>query len=367
MPRANRSCPGRPSCRSSARILVLLFSTGLLLSSVGCRATTFRPADDFVAPPPDLSLEARLRHHVEVLAGEIGERHCYRPENYERAAAYTEGAFIEAGVPAVRQEVAVPEGEPFLCGPTTAFNIVATIPGKTLPSEILVVGAHYDTKVATPHWHDHGPPEPERPGTPGAHDNATGVAGLIEVARALADEPLDRTVIFVAYANEEPPFFRTDSMGSRVHARSLAEDPERTVTAMVCLEQLGCFSRTEGRKRRWWVGLFGLNDRTDYIAFLCNPGSRRVAKEAARVFVETAPIPVKVMPVPRVSDAVAWSDDSSYWEHGIPAFSVCDTAYLRNDHYHELTDTPDTVDYPPMAEVVRGCIALVRALANFEE
>ena len=130
-------------------------------------------------------------------------------------------------------------------------------------------------------------------------ENATGVAGLIEVARALADEPLDRTVIFVAYANEEPPFFRTDSMGSRVHARSLAEDPERTVTAMVCLEQLGCFSRTEGRKRRWWVGLFGLNDRTDYIAFLCNPGSRRVAKEAARVFVETAPIPVKVMPVPR--------------------------------------------------------------------
>ena len=350
--------------RRSARIasLVSLGIIAIILS--GCITTSYPAKGSPGDPALARALEARLRGHVEVLAGEIGERHCYRPEAYERAASYIESEFAALGYEVRRQAVPVPDTEKFACGETVAWNIEAVKPGTTRAHEVIVLGAHYDSKVATPEWNDAGPPLPDQPGTPGASDNASGVAGVIEVARALVDEPLERTVRFVAFANEEPPFYQTDSMGSVVYARALIADPDQEPMGMISLEQLGCFSKTPGKKRWPLLGLTGLSADTDYIAFLTNFSSRRLAKSCARVFSADATVPVKVMPVPTFAKFVAWSDDWSFWQEGIPAFSVCDTAYLRNDHYHELTDTPDSLDYEPMAEVVRSCVSMVAGLAN---
>ena len=350
--------------RKHVPTILLLALAALVLT--GCVTTSYPPEGAPGDPALARALEKRLYNHVEMLAGEIGERHCYRPEAYERAASYIETELSKLGYTVNRQAVHVPDNEKFACGETVAWNIEAVKPGTTRAEEVIVLGAHYDSKVATPKWNDSGPPLPDQAGTPGASDNASGVAGVIEVARALAETPLERTIRFVAFANEEPPFYQTDSMGSVVYARALAADSSLEVVGMISLEQLGCFSKTPGKKRWPFLGITGLTDETDYIAFLTNLSSRRFAKSCAQVFAEDSTVPVKVMPVPAFAKFVAWSDDWSFWKEGIPAFSVCDTAYLRNDHYHELTDTPDSLDYEPMAEVVRSCVTMVADLANAE-
>jgi hypothetical protein len=310
------------------------------------------------------SLASELRASVTKLAGEIGERNCYRPAGLEAAARWVERELAAAGLATRRVPVNVP-ADPFLqCGPTTVWNIEANKPGGARAREVLVVGAHYDSKVDTPQWFDNGPPRPDRRGTPGANDNATGVAALIALARRLSGVHLDRSIRFVAFVNEEPPFFQTDAMGSRCYARGCANDRFHTIAGMINLDTLGCYSAQGRAKRVPLAGLIGLPDRPDYVAFLSNWSSRRFRDECATIFRRHCSVAVRGAALPIFCRPLAWSDDWAFWQERIPAISVTDTAFQRSEHYHALTDTPDRLDYEPMAEVVWALGQVVAAVAS---
>ena len=347
-------------------------SFGLLLSTATCVALlilVFLSTSCSLLPPgsslsgASVQLADQLRTDVEHLAGAIGERNLYRPEKLEEAASWIEGQFHAMGYQTVRQPVFVRGKDYGLSKDVTAWNIEALLPGTTFANEHLVIGAHYDSRVAMPHWHDHGPPTPEAPGTPGANDNGSGVATVLALARTFARHPQARTIRFVAFVNEEPPFYQTEAMGSLVYARQLRATGIRKVR-MITPETLGCYSVRSRSKRIGLASIFGLPDRPDYIAFAGNQGSRRWIGEMARQFAGHSTVPVRTVALPAVAKKVAWSDDWSFWQCGYPAFAVTDTAYFRSDHYHETTDTPDTLDYEPMAEVVSALGNAVREVAN---
>ncbi|MCU0723019.1 MAG: M20/M25/M40 family metallo-hydrolase, partial [Planctomycetes bacterium] len=198
-------------------------------------------------------------------------------------------------------------------------------------------------------WNDHGPPLPDRPGTPGADDNASGVAALLEIARLMARTPTERTVRFVAFVNEEPPFFKTECMGSLVYARECAKRDAGKIVGAIVLEQVGCYSVRPRTKRPWFASLVGIPDRPDYVAFFSNYASRHCISP------------------PDFTGSLSWSDDWSFWQEGFLAFSACDTTYMRHDDYHELDDTADRLDYATMADVAWGLLYVVRELANPRE
>jgi len=336
----------------------------LILNAAGCSTASRPGCPSNLLPTPD-ALPGELRAAVEALATGVGERNCYRPESLETAAVWIEAQFKLAGYVPRRLPVSVPAGPPFDCGARTVWNIEAEKPG-TARHEVLVVGAHYDTKVATSHWTGRGRLLPGQPGTPGADDNASGVAALVSLAKMLADVPTERTIRFVAFVNEEPPFFHTDAMGSRVYARQCRAATNSTVVGMISLETMGCYSEQPRRKRFWFrfAGWMGLPAKPDYVAFLSDRSSKSFAGAGAELFRRHSPIAVRTLALPRMGNLVSWSDDWSFWKEGVPAFSVTDTAFLRHDHYHELSDTPDKLDYVPMADVVWGLRHVVEELCG---
>jgi len=345
------------SIRSQALLVVsLAMLTGCSTVHVPTLPAGFQPA------PAGLSNE--LRASVEKLATDIGERNCYRTNALEQAATWIERQLAEAGLTPRRLPVTVPEGPPFDCRAMTVWNIEAERRGTTRPNEVIVIGAHYDTKVATPSWLGFGSPIKDARGTPGADDNASGVAAMLTLARWFADQPTQRTIRFVAFVNEEPPFFKTDTMGSRVYARQCRAATNETVIGMISLETMGCYSAQPHHKRFWFADFFGLPANPDYVAFLSDCRSRHFARKCAAKFQRHAPLTVRTLALPRLGSLVGWSDDWSFWHEGIPAFSVTDTAFLRHDHYHELSDTAEKLDYTTMADVVWGLRYATEELAN---
>ncbi len=360
--------PRKPRTRLR-RFLVPLAAAVVLVGGVclfvqsGSRVFHPRPGDGNLPAP--MGLADQLRDDVRHLSETIGERHPYRPEALEAAAAWIEARFHALGYDVRRLPVGIPEGAPFHTGETRVWNIEASRRGTERPNEVLVVGGHYDSKVATPNWRAAGPPQPQRLGTPGANDNASAVAGLLAIAEHLAETEFRRTLRLVAFVNEEPPFFRTEAMGSLVYARALAAEPDTEVIGMISMDLIGCYSPQVRTKRIPGTGLVtGLVDRPDYVAFLSNRRSRHFAREVAAVFQERGAITVRTAAIPAVHRSVAWSDDWAFWQVGIPAFTVTDTAWLRHDHYHELSDTWDRLDYPVMAEVVWGLARTVGHLVG---
>jgi Zn-dependent M28 family amino/carboxypeptidase len=314
-------------------------------------------------------LPQELRTTVVKLATEIGERNCYRTNGLEAAAAWIEQQFGLAGLKLRRLPVAVPAGPPYDCGAMTVWNLEAEKPGTKRASEVIVVGAHYDTKVATRSWTGRGPPLVDERGTSGADDNASGVAALLAIARALANVSTERTIRFVAFVNEERPFYQTDAMGSVVYARRCRAVTNEFVVGMISLETLGCYSAQPHHKRFWFsfASLIGLPAKPDYVAFLSDRYSWRFVRECADVYRVHSPVPVRTLLLPSMGKLVAWSDDWSFWREGIPAFSVTDTAFLRHDHYHEISDTEEKLNYAPMADVVWGLRHVIERLANSAE
>ncbi|MDB5171525.1 MAG: peptidase [Phycisphaerales bacterium] len=337
----------------------------------GC-TTLYPPAPMKGHSPAPAGLAEELHQSVTHLAVTIGERNCYHPAKLTQAADWIEAQFHAMGYVTRRMPVAVPAGPPYFCGRQTVWNVEADKSGTDLKNEIVVIGAHYDSKVAMAHWHDDGPPLPQNPGTPGADDNASGVAGVLAVARLLKDRPLRRTVKFVAFVNEEPPFFQTCAMGSYAYARALAKENAsqkcagRKITGMISFEMLGYYARSDQAKRPFAVGVTGLTSEPDYLAFLGDLSSGDFSNACGEVFSRHAPIAVRVSRVPVIHPSIAWSDDWSFWQIHVPAFSATDTAFLRNDHYHDVSDTPDTLDYPKMADTVWGLRFVVETLGTVQ-
>jgi hypothetical protein len=319
----------------------------LLITAVATASACFvvrMPGRSFSGPPPPLTpeeqeLRQRLATHVRVLAGDIGERNLWRADALEAAAHYIGDRFRDYGYQVHRQSFEV-EGR-------TMKNLEAVLAGTSLGAEIVVVGAHYDTV----------------PGSPGADDNASGVAAVLEIARRLASVNLARTVRFVAFVNEESPFFQSDLMGSRIYARQARSRAERIV-AMISVESVGFYSDEPGSQR--YPFPFGLlYPRTaNFIGFVSEPSSRTLLRRAIASFRAHATIPSEGAAPPGWIPGVGWSDHWSFWKEGYEAIMVTDTALYRNPHYHMPGDTPGTLDDERMTRVVSGLARVVAELAR---
>jgi Zn-dependent M28 family amino/carboxypeptidase len=300
-----------------------------------------RSSPEPLPPCPDEQavLQERLAAHVWTLAGRIGERNLWEQAALEAAAAYIERQFHEAGYPVASQEYAV--------AGRTARNLEVELRGTARPDEIVLVGAHYDSVL----------------GSPGANDNATGAAAVLEIARLLAGTRPTRTVRFVAFANEEPPFFRTDAMGSRVYARRTRERGERIV-AMLSLETIGYYSDEKGSQRYPFPFMMWYPSTANFIGVVGNLSSRPLVRQTLRAFRQHAAFPAEGVAAPGWIAGIDWSDHWSFWQEGFPAIMITDTALYRYQHYHSVSDTPDKLDYPRLARVTAGLACVARDLSG---
>jgi hypothetical protein len=324
--------------------LALLIAALVLVTMVAVVWMTRMPGRSHRGPLPPLTAEEtalgeRLREHVTVLAGQIGERNMGRYESLQLAEQYVADAFDAVSVTVERH--------PFTAAGHEVANLIVTLPGKTHPEEMIVVGAHYDTV----------------PGSPGADDNATGVAALIELARALRETPMERTVQLVAFVNEEAPWFGTDAMGSLVHARR-TRALTRTVTLMLSLEMLGYFRDEPGTQHYPPPLSRFYPDRGDFIAFVGRLRDGDHVRRCARIFRDLATVPAEGGALPSVLPDIGRSDHWAFWQTGVPALMVTDTANFRNPAYHGPGDTPETIDYDRLARVTAGLAATVEELAG---
>lgn len=305
---------------------------------------TAMPGRSLAGPLPPASasqaaLAGRLQNHVQLLAGVIGPRNEGTPDSLGRAAGYIEGAFTRFGY--------TPESSFF--GDGRFRNITVTLPGTDPGAAMLVLGAHYDTAPT---------------GTPGADDNASGVAVLLEIARALSGMELVCTVRLITFPNEERPYFNTELMGSRVSAAAAAAAGD-SILGMFSLEMLGYYSGAPDSQQYPPVIRNFYPATGNFVAFAGNMRSRRFLQQAVGAFREQGMFPSEGMAVPEtlVRD-VRRSDNASYWDYGYPAVMVTDTANFRNALYHTPADTPDTLDYTAMARVTEGLTGMVISLAN---
>jgi Peptidase family M28 len=337
------------SIKQGCKSLFLLY---LITFFIGCN--TRYPADSFdethKAMPTDL--EEHLKTSVTHLSSTIGERNLYKPNKLNAASDWIEKQFQNIGYRNVKRLPVIIMGSDFsLPSDTVAWNIEAILPGTDPSAESLVIGAHYDSKVAMPGWHDHWPPESCKTGTPGANDNASGLAALLVLASELRKTPHSKTIRFVAFTNEEPPFYQTTAMGSFAYVKMLHETRSGSFR-MISLDTLGCYSERQRNKRNRLVSLFGLGDTPNYVAFLGNFHSEAWVNQSAKAFSLHSSVELRTLVLPEISNKVAWSDDWSFWQFNYPAFTITDTAFLRHDDYHEIDDTAQKLDYPIFAKVV---------------
>lgn len=302
------------------------------------------PGRSYDQPLPPLTAEEallrdRLRSHVRALAGEIGERNLWRYGALEKAAGYVDGELRGAGF-AVSEQGYAADGK-------WVRNIEAELPGTRPAAGIIVVGAHYDSVY----------------GSPGANDNASGTAAVLELARHFAGRSLPRTVRFVLFVNEEPPFFKTDQMGSLVYARRLRCRGDEVV-AMLSLETIGYYSDAPRSQHYPFPLNFFYPSTGNFVGFVGNTGSRLLVRRVIETFRRTTPFPSEGAAVPGGIPGIDWSDQWSFWHEGYPALMVTDTALYRYHQYHGPRDTPDRLDYERLARVVAGLGRVVETLAE---
>jgi hypothetical protein len=270
----------------------------------------------------------RLRQHVLFLTNDVRPRGASHPENLDRAAQYIARSFRAAG--------GITSIQTYNARRNQYSNVIARYGPSDPRSPMLIIGAHYDAFADTGDL-------------PGADDNASGTAGLLELARLLGTQEVQVPVMLVAYSTEEPPFFGSDEMGSAVHAASLRADGQ-LVRGMICLEMIGYFSKEQS----WPNALFEMLYPTtgNFIGVVGGWDDRVLAKFVKRAMVGAGGIRVVSFSGPReTSDA---SDQRNYWSHGWNAVVITDTAFLRNPNYHTRNDTAETLDYTRMARVVDG-------------
>ncbi len=288
------------------------------------------------------NLMQTLARHIETLAGEIGERNVYRPAALGAAARYIESELAGIGYTVNRQT--------YVARGVESANLEVVLRGQRWPDESIVVGAHYDTVL----------------GSPGADDNASAVAGLIEIARLLSGHAPGRTLKLVAFVNEEPPFFFFGKMGSQVYARAARERRE-AVRLMVSLEMLGYYRDAPGSQGYPPLFRFFHPDRGNFIAFVSNFRSRRAMRRAGQAFRAHSAFPLETTATFGWIPGVAWSDHLSFWRVGYPAFMCTDTAFFRNPYYHSAQDTRETLDYARLAQLTEGLAAMCRELADCDD
>jgi hypothetical protein len=303
------------------------------------------PGESYTGPLPPLTkaqnaLREELEAHVTMLAGEIGPRNVSHPSRLHAARTYLETILLTMGYE-IEQQVYEVHG-------VECANLIVERPGAGQGDEIIVVGAHYDSCWISP----------------GADDNASAVAGVLALARRFADLDPKRTVRFVCFVNEEPPFFQGEGMGSLAYARRCRERGEN-ITAMICLEMIGCY-RDEPSSQHYPIPGLGLfyPKRGDFIGFVGNLRSRALVRQVIGSFRRAAQFPSEGAALPGWVPGISLSDHWSFWRNGYKAVMVTDTAMYRYEHYHTMTDTPEKLDYERMARVVDGLAEVIERLGG---
>jgi hypothetical protein len=289
-------------------------------------------------------LERRLHRHVVILADDIGPRDIYIPDNLKAARDYVQGFWKRHGYEVTIQSFKVQN--------VVCENLVAEIQGRSRPDEIMVVGAHYDTVS----W------------SPGANDNGSAVAVLLELSRLFKSDSVERTLRFIAFTNEEPPFFKTSSMGSLVYAKACRSKKENII-GMVCLETMGYY-REERKTQKYPVPLsFFYPDTGNFLAIVGNLASKPLVQSFARRFMQESDFPVECAAITGLIplSGVDWSDHWSFWQCGYQAIMLTDTAPFRYPHYHSSEDTPDKLNYRSLARVTCGVSRALRAMSLVAE
>jgi peptidase M28-like protein len=285
-------------------------------------------SERFIYPDPEISIE-NLKQTVHYLSTMNPSRSYIHPESLERSVKYISQRFIEYGL--------TPEMQKFEITGNIYENVIASVGPKE--GIRMIVGAHYDVCEDQP----------------GADDNASAIAGLLEIARFAKkyEAELPYRVDFVAFTLEEPPFFGTTNMGSYVHAESLKENNIK-VRGMICLEMIGFF--TDRKKSQTYpLALMRLfyPGTGDFIGVVSNYNSSSLAKQLSRHLKATS-INVETLKAPSFLTGVDFSDHRNYWKFGFDAVMITDTAFYRNSNYHKHSDTMDTLDFDNMKEIVKG-------------
>jgi hypothetical protein len=272
---------------------------------------------------------ADLQRYVTTLSSTIGPRHTGAPDALRAAAKMIESTLGPAnfGYKPSRQSYKV--------GHVDCHNIILEITGTDRPDEIFIVGAHYDSV----------------PTTPGADDNASGVAALMALAQAMGGSKPERTLRFVFFVNEEPPHFQTDAMGSLVYAKACQKLKENII-GMISLDCLGYFSDAPNSQRAP-AGLPGaIPSEGNFLALVGNATSTPLVDSIADHFKKNTTLPIIAAALPVSVPEAAWSDHWSFWQCGYQAVILSDTGGLRNPHYHIASDTAATLDYEKLTRTV---------------
>ena len=311
----------------------------LLLMAILLTALWFALAQPSAARNEPSSLRAdpeRMREDVEIISTRFYPRDWQSVENLSRTAAYIREELEAAGA-----EVSF---QPHRARGRDYVNVIGRFHPEREPR--VVVGAHYDA-VAN---------------TPGADDNASGVAGLLELARIIQKTDAELAVDLVAFVLEEPPFFGGPKMGSVTHAEALAQSGV-DVRGVIVLEMLGYFSDEPG-SQQYPSPLLRLfyPSRGNFIALVSRTDQGKWIREVKAGMRGSTELPVHSLRAPRWVPGVDFSDHRNYWPHGIPALMVTNTAFYRNQAYHLPEDTADRLDSERMAMVVVGVFEALMSL-----
>jgi len=266
--------------------------------------------------------------HVQTLAGDIGERNVFHPSALASAASYIQEEWERQGYVVNLQH--------YRAKGVDCANLEVTRIGINSSEPMILIGAHYDSVK----------------GSPGANDNGSGVAALLELSRLFATVTPQTTVRFVAFVNEEPPFFYWPKMGSMVYAKA-ARQRDDQIRFMVSLETIGYFpdfphSQDYPLLLKWFYP-----NRGNFVAFVANFRSRKPMRQAVHQFQQCTDFPLQHIATFAWLPGVCWSDHLAFWRHGYRAFMVTDTALYRYPYYHTANDTPEKIHYPPFAKLTK--------------
>jgi Zn-dependent M28 family amino/carboxypeptidase len=307
-------------------VLVLALVGGIFFRSGPCYGKDMDKAE----------IRQRLLHHLQFLSVEVGERCIFRPENLKAAEDYVAREFESLGY-AVRRQ-------PFICQRVKVANVIAGDPD---PKGYYLLGAHFDTVA----------------GTPGADDNASAVAVLLEVARLTQGTSTPKPWAFVGFTTEEPPVFFTPYMGSRVYAKQARKNRENLL-GMLCLESVGYFvDEPDSQHIPLALKFMGYSTTGNYLGLVGNWRSRPLLNDLEQALRAGCSLPVATLAVPLSGSLIPetrLSDHANFWDEGFQAVMLTDTAFLRNPNYHAPSDTIDTLDLDAMVELTLGLAHFVR-------
>jgi len=325
------------------RITIAVIAVLALLWWFGVRMPGKNISKPAPLSPDEVVLRDELHASVQKLAGEIGERNMWHYPQLNAAADFIENSFSGAGLR--------PRRDSYEMRGQACHNIEAEIPGSqgtavSKPPSIILIGAHYDSVF----------------GSPGANDNGSGVGALLALARRFAGKTTKHTLRFVAFVNEEPPYFLSDEMGSFVYAGRCKTRGDQ-ISAMISLETIGYFSDVPHSQTYPAPGLGVFYPKVgNFIGFVSNVPSRALLRRVVALFRQNAKIPSEGAALPAFIPGVSWSDQWSFWRHGYPGIMVTDTAPFRYPYYHSANDTPDKLDYDRFTLVVSGMEKVIEDL-----